>query len=94
MAVEYDYIETITDFRKTEHGQAGILETEKAKKKLNDLAKEGWRVHTMFQDNRGTCLMVREVIEEKLNPEMEVLKAKLILLEEKMNQPKRKWWQL
>ena len=58
---EYDFIDTITKTSTTPGGQrAGLLDAHYAKKILDEKAKEGWRVHTFFHNDNGTCLLEKE----------------------------------
>ncbi len=59
--IEYDFVETITKRTKTDIGIQGVLQYDVASEILKKKAKEGWRVHTFFPDDRGTCLLEREI---------------------------------
>lgn len=91
MKAEYTHIELIDRVYQNDQGQINKMEFNW--KKLEEKAAEGWRLHTMFPDPVGTCLLERSRERESLNDAFVLiysLEGKLAALQLCLQ---KRWWQ-
>lgn len=95
MKAEYTHIELIDRVYQNDQGQVNKMEFNW--KRLQEKAAEGWRLHTMFPDPVGTCLLERSGEAETIRSEIFYSKKLIAKLEGEIAaihlSIHKKWWQ-
>lgn len=81
---QYEVVELIADVNRTEEGVQGIWNTAYALSVLNAKAKEGWEFKFLIPDEKGRCIVERQI---GIDLPAALYKLQLEVLANK------KWWQ-
>lgn len=89
---QYEVVELIADVIRTEEGIQGTWSTAHALGVLNAKAKEGWKFCYLIPDEKGRCIMERQV-DEGITDEAITIGHMKAIVELLVDIKNKKWWQ-